>query len=130
MLQRDVRATTAPVTVVPDAVAPTFSSAPRLELRTGGVSSTNEDGDLLGRDGCTAGVGDLIACRRNDYTLPVTNRAHYRVTAVGDDGSLIVQALTWDPAGGMQGTLTFAGVVRGRSRPARLPLHRPRRHRT
>jgi conjugative relaxase-like TrwC/TraI family protein len=40
-------------------------------------------GVLLGRDGNTASVGDVIACRRNDYALGVTNRAQYRVLAVG-----------------------------------------------
>ena len=50
----------------------------------------HEDGILLGRDGCTAGVGDLITARRNNYGLTATNRGQYQVTAVGDDGSLTV----------------------------------------
>jgi hypothetical protein len=49
-----------------------------------------EDGVLLGRDSCTAGVGDLIAARRNDYRLGVTNRAQYRITAINADGSITV----------------------------------------
>ena len=32
-------------------------------------------GVFLERDGGTAGVGDLVACRRNDYQLDVVNRA-------------------------------------------------------
>ncbi len=48
------------------------------------------DGVLLGLDGGTAGVGDLIAARRNNYALGVINRAQYKVTAVGEDGSLTV----------------------------------------
>jgi hypothetical protein len=47
-------------------------------------------GVLLGRDGSTASVGDLVAPRRNDYGLGVTNRDQYVVTDVGDDGSLTV----------------------------------------
>jgi len=55
------------------------------------------DGVPLGRDGGTAGVGDLIACRRNDYTLGVTNRAQYRVQSVLDDGSLVIEPLGGGP---------------------------------
>jgi conjugative relaxase-like TrwC/TraI family protein len=51
-------------------------------------------GVVLGRDDTTASVGDVIAARRNDRTLTVTNRAHYRVTEVHDDGSLTVHPLT------------------------------------
>jgi conjugative relaxase-like TrwC/TraI family protein len=58
----------------------------------------HEDGVLLGLDGCTAGVGDLIAARQNDYTLGVFNRAQYQVTAVGDDGSLTVVPTDRDAA--------------------------------
>jgi conjugative relaxase-like TrwC/TraI family protein len=53
----------------------------------------DEVGVLLGRDGCTAGAGDLIACRRNDYRLNVTNRAQYRVEKVAEDGGLVVRDL-------------------------------------
>ncbi|MDD7942498.1 MobF family relaxase [Actinomycetospora lutea] len=57
-----------------------------------------EHGAFLGRDGTYAGVGDLVAARRNGWELtghagnhrgPI-NRETYRVTAVGDDGSLTV----------------------------------------
>jgi len=40
-----------------------------------------DGGVLLGRDGNTATVGDVITCRRNDYNLGVTNRVQYRVLA-------------------------------------------------
>jgi conjugative relaxase-like TrwC/TraI family protein len=55
-----------------------------------GLGLVEPDGVLLGRDGCTAGVGDLVAARVNDYALGVFNREQYQVTAVGDDGSLTV----------------------------------------
>lgn len=57
-----------------------------------------EDGVLLGLDGCTAGVGDLIAARQNDYGIGVFNRAQYQVTAIGDDGSLTVVPTDRDAA--------------------------------
>jgi AAA domain len=79
------------------------SIAARIRASLVQLGHVDEGGVLLGRDGCTAGVGDLIACRRNDYDLGVTNRAHYRVTAVGDDGSPIVQPLI--RPGGEPGTL-------------------------
>jgi conjugative relaxase-like TrwC/TraI family protein len=81
-----------------------------------------EDGVLLGRDGCTGGVGDVIACRRNDYTIGetgVTNRVQYRVAAVHDDGSLSVEPLDASDhdSGGEQG----AGDVATGPAPVRLP---------
>lgn len=81
-----------------------LSAQLRAELvRLGRVQ---EDGVALGRDGTTAGVGDLVAARRNGWELaghrsttetgehvnhrgPI-NRETYRVTATGDDGSLTV----------------------------------------
>ncbi|MEJ2865320.1 MobF family relaxase [Actinomycetospora flava] len=81
-----------------------LSAQLRAELvRLGRVEET---GVPLGRDGTTAGVGDLIAARRNGWELaghhagteagehvnrrgPI-NRETYRVTATGDDGSLTV----------------------------------------
>ena len=57
-----------------------------------------EEGVLLGLDGCTAGIGDLISARQNDYSLGVFNRAQYQVTAVGDDGSLTVVPTDRDSA--------------------------------
>nr|WP_269810176.1 AAA family ATPase [Kineosporia rhizophila] len=46
----------------------------------------------LGKDGATAGIGDLIVTRQNDYKIGVYNRGQYTVTAVGADGSLTVTA--------------------------------------
>jgi conjugative relaxase-like TrwC/TraI family protein len=77
-----------------------LSAALRAELvRLGQVA---EHGVALGRDGNYAGVGDLVAARRNGWELtghrvgdhvnrrgPI-NRETYRVTAVGEDGSLTV----------------------------------------
>jgi hypothetical protein len=39
-------------------------------------------GAVLGRDGNVASVGDIVMCRRNDYTLDVTNRVQYQVTDI------------------------------------------------
>ena len=73
-----------------------LSAGLRAELvRLGRVA---EDGAVLGRDGTTAGVGDVVAARRNGWELvghegnsraPI-NRETYQVTAVGADGSLTV----------------------------------------
>ena len=73
-----------------------LSAVLRAELvRLGRVE---EQGAVLGRDGTTAGIGDVVAARRNGWELlghagnsraPI-NRQTYTVTAVGDDGSLTV----------------------------------------
>ncbi|GLZ49229.1 hypothetical protein Acsp06_54140 [Actinomycetospora sp. NBRC 106375] len=81
-----------------------LAGALRAELvRLGRVE---EHGVVLGRDGNDAGVGDLVAARRNGWELaghrtttdtgdhvnrrgPI-NRETYRVTGIGDDGSLTV----------------------------------------
>ncbi|MEJ2862589.1 MobF family relaxase [Actinomycetospora flava] len=73
-----------------------LSAGLRAELvRLGRV---DEHGVALGREGAYAGVGDLVAARRNGWELaghdgnkrgPI-NRETYRVTALGDDGSLTV----------------------------------------
>lgn len=49
-----------------------------------------EDGVTLGRDGCTAGVGDVVQARRIDRALGLTNRETYVVQEVQDGGGLIV----------------------------------------
>lgn len=74
-----------------------LSAEIRTELiRLGRVA---EDGVPLGRDGTTAGVGDLVQARRNAWELagwegnrraPV-NRETYRVAAVRADGGLVVE---------------------------------------
>ncbi|MDD7922790.1 MobF family relaxase [Actinomycetospora chibensis] len=76
-----------------------LAGALRAELvRLGHVE---EHGTPLGRDGNHAGVGDLVATRRNGWELtghegnrrgPI-NRETYRVTAVGEDGSLTVASV-------------------------------------
>ncbi|GAA4893170.1 MobF family relaxase [Actinomycetospora straminea] len=71
-----------------------------------------EHGALLGRDGTYAGIGDLVAARRNGWELtghagnqrgPI-NRETYRVTAIGDDGSLTVTPTTADTPDGKAAT--------------------------
>jgi conjugative relaxase-like TrwC/TraI family protein len=71
----------------------------RAELiRLGRVT---EDGVHLGHSGEVAGVGDIIAARLNGRALseftghaaPPVNRDQYRVTGVGEDGSLRVARL-------------------------------------
>jgi hypothetical protein len=51
-------------------------------------------GVLLGRDGNTGGIGDVVMCRRNDHRIGVTNRAQYRVLDVTHTGALLLQPLT------------------------------------
>lgn len=55
------------------------------------LAVVDPDGVLL-RDGTTAGIGDLVQARRNDWTVGVTNRRRYRVTQVRDDGGVIAEA--------------------------------------
>jgi len=66
-----------------------------------------DEGVALGRDGTTAGAGDLVQGRRNGWELrgfadnaraPI-NRQTYRVTAVRDDGGLDVTAVDGTHAG-------------------------------
>ena len=58
-------------------------------VRLGRVS---EHGIGLGRDGNTAGVGDMVQARRNNWRIgkPVINRQTYRVAEVLDNGRLKV----------------------------------------
>ncbi|NYD39861.1 MobF family relaxase [Actinomycetospora corticicola] len=72
--------------------------AARLRAELVRLGRVDEHGVPLGRDGTIAGVGDLVAARRNGWELighagngkaPI-NREVYRVTAVGDDGALTV----------------------------------------
>ncbi len=69
-----------------NAVAGEISAAVRRHLVEAGT--VEETGVLLGRDGCTAGVGDLVQARRIDHTLGLTNRETYRVTGIRADGGL------------------------------------------
>jgi len=78
-------------------VAARLSAEVRAELvRLGQVS---EDGVPLGREGTTAGIGDLVQARRNAWELegwagnvraPI-NRQTYRVVDIHDDGGLAVE---------------------------------------
>jgi conjugative relaxase-like TrwC/TraI family protein len=49
-----------------------------------------DTGVILGRDGCAAGVGDVVQARRIDRGLGLTNRETYEAREVLDDGSLVV----------------------------------------
>ncbi|PVZ08239.1 MobF family relaxase [Actinomycetospora cinnamomea] len=85
-----------------------LNAALRAELvRLGRVT---EHGAFLGRDGTYAGIGDLVAARRNGWELtghagnqrgPI-NRETYRVTAIGDDGSLTVVLTDTSPTTAQQ----------------------------
>lgn len=61
-----------------------------------------EDGVQLGKDGNTAGVGDLVQARRNEWSLATKdsrapiNRSAYRVLETRDDGGLRVEAAGGD----------------------------------
>ena len=82
------------------------SAALRAELVA--LGRVAETGVELGRDGTVAGVGDLVAARRNGWELigvggnprvPI-NRETYRVTAVSEDGGLTVAPVHGrDPVG-------------------------------
>ena len=80
--------------------AATVSARVRAELVA--LGKVAEDGVVLGRDGTTAGVGDLVEARRLAWNLagydgnvrgPIT-RERYRVLEVRADGSLRVDAGT------------------------------------
>lgn len=82
-----------------------LSAEVRAELvRLGRVA---DDGVPLGRDGTSAGVGDLVQARRNGWELrgwagntraPI-NRETYRVVGLRDDGGLDVAAVDGPHAG-------------------------------
>jgi hypothetical protein len=68
---------------------------------------------VLGRDGTTAGVGDLVQARRIDRTLGLVNRDTYEVTAVREDGGLdVVSTRTGEqlemPVGYLQSDVSLA----------------------
>ena len=74
-----------------------LSAETRAELVRFGL--VEDDGVPLGRDGTTAGVGDLVQGRRNGWELagrygneraPI-NRETYRVTETREDGALVVE---------------------------------------
>ena len=82
------------------------SGMARAELvRLGRVA---EDGVYLGRDGNTAGVGDVVQARQNGWRVASSrvpiNRATYTVTEVHEDGGLTVV-----PTGGQAAAFTLPG---------------------
>ncbi len=79
--------------------AATVSANIRAQLVALGL--VEETGILLERDQVTAGIGDLIAARRNDYRIGVTNRLQYVIRSIEDDGALLVEQVAdpHDPGG-------------------------------
>lgn len=65
-----------------------LSAAIREQLVAAGIVPA--DGMHLSRDGGTAGVGDIVLARKNNYEIGVTNQDRYTVEAVAEDGSLDV----------------------------------------
>lgn len=101
-----------------------LSAEVRAELvRFGRVK---EAGVQLGRDGTTAGVGDLVQARRNGWELagvagneraPI-NRETYRVVSTRDDGGLVVEHVDGPHAGSrltLPGAYVAADVTLGYS---------------
>ena len=84
---RGTSAATAPVSVVSDAVAPAFSTAARLELRTGGVGSTSAPVWLRWR------ASDATALRAVDLLSPVTTT--FTPAATSYAGTARIGASTW-----------------------------------
>lgn len=72
-----------------------LSAQVRAELVA--LGRVEEDGVPLDRQGTAAGVGDVVAARRNDRALGVTNRQTYRVLQVTDDNGLVVQTTGDEP---------------------------------
>ena len=91
--------------------AATVSANVRAQLVTLGL--VEETGILLERDQVTAGIGDLVAARRNDYRIGVTNRLQYVIRAIEDDGSLLVEQVSdpHHPDDGSSGDGTTSGRV-------------------
>jgi hypothetical protein len=106
------------------------------------VGLVEADGVLLGMDGNTAGVGDLIACRQIDRSLGVANREKLEVVTVNDDGSIDASTATGTlkhlPAGyvtehvalgyastiyGVQGATVQVGITAGSAQMSRQALY-------
>jgi len=97
-------------------LASEVSAAVRRHLVDAGIVA--ETGVILGRDLCTAGIGDVVQARRIDRTLGLTNRENYRVENVREDGGLdVVSTRTGElrimPAEYVQAdaALAYAGTV-------------------
>jgi hypothetical protein len=68
-----------------------ISAAIRRHLVAAGQVA-DDRGVILGRDGCTAGVGDVVQARRIDRGLGLTNRETYTVREIQADGGLVVES--------------------------------------
>jgi conjugative relaxase-like TrwC/TraI family protein len=73
-----------------DAAAEISAGIRRHLVDAGQVS--DDQGVILGRDKCTAGVGDVVQARRIDRRLGLTNRENYTVREIQSDGSLVVES--------------------------------------
>jgi hypothetical protein len=67
------------------------AAAIRRHLVDAGIVAA-DGGVILGRDNCTAGVGDVIQARRIDRGLGLTNRETYVVREIQDNGGLVVES--------------------------------------
>ena len=77
------------VTVATNADAAELNQAARaLRVAAGEV---DDSAVATGMDGARIGAGDRVVTRRNDNTLAVANRQSWTVSAVNDDGSLMVR---------------------------------------
>ena len=77
------------VTVATNADATELNQAVRaLRVAAGEVDDSTV---ATGMDGARIGAGDRVVTRRNDNALAVANRQSWTVTAVNDDGSLVVR---------------------------------------
>lgn len=73
-----------------NAAASAVSATIRDELvRLGRVDTSQEV--VLGRDGNTAGLGDLVQARQNDWNAGLVNRQRYVVEEIHEDGSMRVR---------------------------------------
>jgi conjugative relaxase-like TrwC/TraI family protein len=103
------------VTAPTNQLAGEVSAAVRAHLVAAGV--VTEHGVVLGRDGCTAGVGDVVQARRIDRNLGLVNRETYRVLDVQGGGLDVVSTTTGEaliiPASYVEQdvTLAYAGTV-------------------
>ncbi|MGL4743720.1 MAG: MobF family relaxase, partial [Dermatophilaceae bacterium] len=81
------------VTAPSNRLAGEVAAAIRAHLVTAG--QVTEHGVVLGRDGCTAGVGDIVQARRIDRDLGLVNRETYKVLkAHTEDGLEVVSTTT------------------------------------
>ena len=77
------------VTVATNADARELNQAARALRVAAGV--VDDAVAVTGMDGVRIGKGDRVVTRRNDNALAVANRQSWTVSAVNDDGSLVVR---------------------------------------